>query len=244
MKLGLERFIKDTNPSFEFNWHHIVQCNLVDEWLMNNIKNLLILAPPRSSKTELISRMLPVYLDNILSKNQSVLHLTYSSSLSDKLKRNYYKTCGRSINNPYESIVKFSGVGCSLSSRFNYIIMDDLIKSMQDACSKKYMEALHKWYDCEVLTRLTHDGKQIMISSHYPNDLASKIMKSDNPNWTIIKFPFISEIESDYRPAGKVLWERMLSIGQVEKDIEIQLGKPYFITLYQQEDPMPSIRIY
>lgn len=245
MSINFKRFIKNINPIFEFNWHHNVQCELIDNWLNNNIKHLMILAPPRSSKTELVSRMLPIYLDTILSENKKVLHLTYSNSQSDMLRREYYRKCGYRLGDASDSIVKFHGVGCSLSSKFDYIIMDDPIKSMSDANSSIYMDKLWNWYISEVLTRLDFNGKLLMISSHYLNDIQSKIITTNDPNWTIAKFPLISEKDDNlFRERNEVLWNRILPLNRTPRELEKTIGKFAFTTLYQQEDPKSTILTY
>ena len=244
MKLGFASFVKDTNPSFEFNWHHEVQCELIDRWIVNDIKHLMILAPPRSSKTELVSKMLPIYLDSILASKQKVLHLTYSGSMSEELKRSYLRNCKYRLNNSNSSIVKFHGCSCSLSSSFNYIIMDDIIKSMRDATDPSFMIRLWNWYNNDVLTRLCLDGKLLTISSHYPNDLSSKIMCNDSSWWYRAKFPFVSEETNLFRKSGEVLWNRMLPISQSPIDTENKIGKFNFTTLYQQKDLEANIKIY
>jgi len=235
---GFKKFVQYRNSLFEFNWHHELQCELIDKWINNDIKHLMILAPPRSSKTELVSRMLPTYLDDMLSENKKVLHLTYSSSMSDELRRSYYKNCNYKLNNANNSIVRFSSVGYSLSSRFDYILMDDIGKPFDKN------EKLLNWYNSDVLTRLGFEGKQLMIATHYTGDLPSKIIATNNLDWTVVKFPFVADKSSIYREFGKVLWDRMLPIGLTAKDIENKVGKLYYTTLYQQEDPKPCIEIY
>lgn len=241
MYISFKNFIIEKNPSFEFNWHHDVQCRLIDDWLNDDIKHLMILAPPRSSKTKLMSRMLPWYLNEVISRDKKILHLTYSSTLSKELKIEYYKNCGYRLDNICDSIVKFHGTECSLSSRFDYIIMDDIEKhssSLLHSCA-----TIQNYYNNDILTRLGHDGKQLLIASHFINDLPSAIIKANDANWTIVKFPLISKEKTPFRHKGEVLWNRMILHRSID-DIKKSCGNACFTTLYQQDDPESIIMIY
>jgi hypothetical protein len=175
------RFSK-INPSFEFNWFNRIEISGIEEWINKHVQNICILAPPRSYKTTIASIMLPKFLSDKYPERK-ILVLTYGQSRAEDLKRNFIRA-----NSNTERVV-FSSVGCCLSSQFDFIIMDDLIKSKLDAENLEFQNKLWNWYYSDVLTRLTHNGKQLIMATQWTeNDLHNKILKTQD-NWMLIKLP-------------------------------------------------------
>jgi len=56
---GLLNFTCYTKRDFEVNWHHRVLCRYLNAFVRGQISRLLIQAPPRHGKSELVSRRLP-----------------------------------------------------------------------------------------------------------------------------------------------------------------------------------------
>lgn len=48
-----------TKPDYETNWHHVYVCRKLDAFLAGRIRRLMLFQPPRSGKSELVSRRLP-----------------------------------------------------------------------------------------------------------------------------------------------------------------------------------------
>lgn len=59
---SLLRFAHFTRPYYKANWHHRALCDKLDAFAEGKIKKLMVFAPPRSGKSELVSRCLPAYL--------------------------------------------------------------------------------------------------------------------------------------------------------------------------------------
>jgi len=55
-------FITYTMPEYEVNWHHRVMCEYLDKFARLEIKRLMIFAPPRHGKSQIVSRHLPAYI--------------------------------------------------------------------------------------------------------------------------------------------------------------------------------------
>ena len=51
-----------TYPGYAGNWHHRLICSYLDLFVAGEIKRLMIFAPPRSGKSELVSRRLPAFI--------------------------------------------------------------------------------------------------------------------------------------------------------------------------------------
>lgn len=61
-KKGLLNFTRYTFPTYEVNWHHEVMCDFFDRFIAGEIRRLMLFAPPRFGKSELMSRRLPAYI--------------------------------------------------------------------------------------------------------------------------------------------------------------------------------------
>lgn len=75
-----------TFPTFEVNWHHRLLCDYLTRFAFGEIKRLLIFAPPRHTKSELVSRRLPAFIFG-LNPNASIIAASYSSDLAIRMNR-------------------------------------------------------------------------------------------------------------------------------------------------------------
>src|SRR3990170_2556200 len=51
-----------TFAAYQVSWHHIVLCDYLDRFVDGDITRLMVLMPPRHSKSEHVSRRLPAYI--------------------------------------------------------------------------------------------------------------------------------------------------------------------------------------
>lgn len=83
---GLLNFTAYTKPDFEISWHHRLMCRYLNQLADGTITRLLITAPPRHTKSELMSRRLPAYL---LGRNPDleVISASYNAKLAQRMNR-------------------------------------------------------------------------------------------------------------------------------------------------------------
>ena len=112
-----------------------------------------------------------------------------------------------------------AGVGGGITGMSaDYIIVDDPIKSRDDANSAVYRDKLWDWYT-DVLQTRKHNGTGILLTltRWHEDDLASRLLKKmkDDPaadQWEVISLPAImDDLEEkhpeDPRNLGEALWE-------------------------------------
>jgi hypothetical protein len=234
-----EEFVRKTNPNFRFQWYHKVQCEFIDHWMKNALQNLMFLAPPKSSKTELLARMLPLYIDKV-KPDARILVVTYSDAMAESLERDFMRRHGHINTN-----VLFIGVGNPLTGiGADYIIIDYQMRP-QDVKSVVLRNKIWDWYNNTLLTRRkSTKSKLIMIMSHYEDDLSSRILNCPGmaKEWACIKFPFVATEDTKYRKCGDILMQ-----GFTKEDVEKMkqdIGYIYFTSLLQQEDPVPKRATY
>lgn len=83
---GILNFTCYTFPEFEVNWHHREMCRVLNRFIAGEFKRLIVCQPPRTGKSELVSRRLPAYL---LGKNpdMKIVAASYSASLASAMNR-------------------------------------------------------------------------------------------------------------------------------------------------------------
>lgn len=83
---NLLAFTKFTMPRFHINWHHRVMCNRLDRFIRGEIPRLMVFMPPRSGKSELVSRRLPAFLFGV-NPDETIISASYSDSLASMMNR-------------------------------------------------------------------------------------------------------------------------------------------------------------
>ena len=79
-----------THPGYRLNWHHRLICRKLDAFIAGRIKRLIITAPPRTGKSELVSRRMPaaIFGRNPRAKIISTSHgAKYASKLNRDVQR-------------------------------------------------------------------------------------------------------------------------------------------------------------
>ncbi len=85
-KASLLDFTTFTKPDYKVNWHHRVVCEHLDRFVAGDIKRLMIFAPPRSGKSELVSRRLPAYILG-RSPDATIIATSYGADLARRMNR-------------------------------------------------------------------------------------------------------------------------------------------------------------
>lgn len=75
-----------TYPDYQPNWHHELLCRYLDAFAYGRIRRLMIFAPPRSGKSELVSRRLPAFMLG-LNPDMQIIASSYSADLASRMNR-------------------------------------------------------------------------------------------------------------------------------------------------------------
>jgi predicted phage terminase large subunit-like protein len=103
--------------------------------------------------------------------------------------------------------VRAAGVGAGITGfGGDLIIIDDPVKSREEAESLAYRDRVWDWYTDDLYTRLEPDGAIILIMTRWhEDDLAGRILASeDGPNWTVACLPAEAEVDD---PLGREIGE-------------------------------------
>lgn len=134
-----------------------------------------------------------------------------------------------------------AGVGTGIAGfRANVGLIDDPIRSRQDADSELIRDRIWDWYINDFCTRLVPGARKILIQTRWhEDDLAGRALNHEN--WHVISLP-AEAIENDPlgRKPGEWLWsDGEYGYGQQLEDLKTKTPARTWSALYQQS-PAPE----
>jgi hypothetical protein len=191
---------------------------------------LMIFLPPRTGKSQLVSRALPAF---ILGHHPTweIICATHGQELADDLGRYVrsivnapaYKTLfpetivatgsnaadrlDTTLRGGYRSV----GRGGSLTGRGGHVIvLDDVIKDDTEADSLTIQEGLRRWYFTTARTRLAPGGGIIIIQTLWSlNDLPLFLIEQESEpgadKWCVYKYPAVATQDEPHRKKDEAL---------------------------------------
>lgn len=250
--LSFDEWLEKTQPLLEWQVKHLVyiRCKLIDV-VEGRIKKLMIFTPPRHGKSQQNTISLPAwYLERWPDKR--VIIGAYNSTLAEKFSRKARKltraklSTERTAVDDWETIhgggLRAVGVGGGITGMGgNLILIDDPVKSREEANSPRYREKCWDWYTDDLYTRLEPGGAIVLTMTRWhDDDLAGRILASeDGPNWQVVYLPaFADHNDILGRQPGEALWPERYDETALN-EIRSILGAQSFNALYQQ-NPIPD----
>lgn len=242
--------------------------DLLDETLMRvsngELKRVIVTMPPRHGKSERVSKKFPAWH---IGRNpgDEIILASYSVDLSRGFSRIARDTLTANLsvfdvkvdpnNQSAESWgteghrggCTAAGVGGPITGKGARIaIIDDPVKNAEEANSEVMREKVWEWYQSTLYTRLTPDGRIIVVMTRWhEDDLVGRLLKKERDEikegthvgerWTVINFPALAE-DNDYlgRQPGEPLWPEFGFDAKRLEQIKSDVGSYVFNALYQQ----------
>lgn len=274
---------KENTPHFTWDWPHLL---LIDSYLhkvtAGDIDKIMFFTPPRHGKSEKVTVRYPAWR---LERDPTlrVIVGAYSQTLANKFSRKTRKIVAqnmplsdsRTAVDDWETYVDPSsphdpgglravGVGGGITGQGgNLIVVDDPVKSREEANSEVYREKVYDWYTDDLYTRLEPGGAIIIIMTRWhEDDLAGRILTSeDGSNWTVVRLPALAESQFDRdvyfekvnreagqgdllsRKVGQALCPQRFDEDKLY-EIKTVLGPIGFEALYQQNPTLAEGEIF
>jgi predicted phage terminase large subunit-like protein len=203
--------------------HHRLIASELQSVAMGRIRRLMILAPPGSAKTTYASRLFPAWYF-AFRPGSSIIGTSHTQELSEtnsghvmRFVRENAATLGYDLVNDAKGRW-VSNNGCSylagsvgsaiLGFRANIAIIDDPIRSKQDADSETARESTWQWFTNDLLSRLTPDWAVILIATPFhEDDLMGRLMRVQAEDWRVLRLPALAEDDDPLgRQPGQPLW--------------------------------------
>lgn len=219
------------------------------------VNRLMLFMPPRHGKSELVTvryaawRLARDPRTNIIigSYNQKLAN-RFSKKIMRLAKQNGRLSKGKHAADEWETMlgggVKAVGVGAGITGfGGGLVIIDDPVKSREQADSRTYREKTWDWYKDDIYTRLEPGGAVILIQTRWhDDDLAGRLLKDmerGGEKWEVIRLPAFAEAlqpgENDPlgRNEGDALWPERFD-RETLLATKRRLGSRSFASLYQQ----------
>ena len=235
-------FVKHVWPEFIEGKHHKKIADKFNKLASGEIKRLIINMPPRHTKSEFASYLLPSWMVG-RRPNLKIIQTTHTTELAIRFGRKA-KTL---IDSPeYQSVFKTrlredsqaagkweteqggeyyaAGVGSAITGRGADLLIIDDPHSEQDALNVTALERAYEWYTSGPRQRLQPGGAIVVVMTRWNmKDLTGMLLKAQkelkSDQWEIIEFPAIM-------PSGKPVWPEYWKLEELEGvKASISIGK-------------------
>jgi predicted phage terminase large subunit-like protein len=243
-------------PHYIISRHNKLIAEKLEAVERREITRLLITAPPRHSKTMTVVEGFGSWYFGRNPTHQ-IIYTTFSSEKAEDhglavknlmLDENYPVIFPDSIL-AHDSKAKsklattqgghfFSvGVGGAIVGRgADLYIMDDLLKSREEADSPSMLRKIEHWYRSVVYTRLMPNAVMVFITTRWnKDDLAGVLLRSDQ-RWELLELKAVCEDTNKdplHREVGEALWPDRYPIHVLE-DIKQTIQTREWTAQYQQ----------
>ena len=247
-------FVNRCWPEFIGGRHHKIMANAFERVVNGECKRLIINMPPRHTKSEFASYLLPAWFLGkypnkkvIQSSNTGELAVGFGRKVRNLVDSETYKTifpnlelqqdskaAGRwntSKGGDYFAI----GVGGTVTGKgANLLIIDDPHSEQEAALAASNPDVFDKvteWYTSGPRQRLQPGGAIVIVMTRWAQrDLTGQVLKAaaarGGEQWEVIEFPAIM-------PSGKPLWPEFWELSELEA-LRQELPNAKWQAQYQQ----------
>lgn len=258
-RLSPASFALAVSPGFLLPPH----IDLLDRAIVETIEvgaRLIVEMPPRHGKSELGSRYTPAWFLGtysgrrvMLCSAEGELATGFGRRARDLLLEHGQSVFGVRVRSDSAAADRWdiagwnggmlaAGIGGSITGRgADLLIIDDPVKSVEDAESATMRERTWEWYCGTALTRLEPGAAVIVIMTRWhEDDLGGRILDNDRGEWRVLRLPALAEEDDPLgRAPGEPLWPERYSVDELERR-KRDVGRRVFAAEYQQR-PVPPV---
>jgi len=226
LKLGLKLSEKKTKTKVHDDFLSFVK------HVWPEIKRLIINMPPRHTKSEFASFLLPAWMVG-RKPDLKIIQTTHTTELAIRFGRKaktlmddpiYKQVFQTRLREDSQAAGKWetaqggeyyaAGVGSAITGRGADLLIIDDPHSEQDALNMTSMERAYEWYTSGPRQRLQPGGAIVLVMTRWNmKDLTGMLLKSQkelkSDHWELIEFPAIL-------PSGKAVWPEYWNIKELE----------------------------
>jgi len=229
-------FVHHVYENFIEGKHHRVIAKKLEAVARGELKRLIINMPPRHSKSEFASYLMPAWflgrnpkLKIIQATHNTELAVRFGRKVRDLIDDPEYKTIfpNTNLKEDNKGAGKWgtdkgaeyfaAGVGAAITGRGADLLVIDDPHSEQDALSESAFDNAYEWYTSGPRQRLQPGGAIIIVMTRWgKKDLTGRLLAQQggdlmSDKWDVVEFPAI--LPSD-KPLWPEFWEKdaLLSI--------------------------------
>ena len=217
-------FVKHVYDGFIEGSHHKQVAKQFEKLSVNRGSRIIVNMPPRHTKSEFASYLLPAWLIGknpalkiILTTHRAELAVRFGRKVRNLMEMEIYKQIFPDVDLKADSKAAgrwetgqggeyyAAGVGGAITGRGADLLIIDDPHSEQDALSETAMENAYEWYTSGPRQRLQPGGSIVVVMTRWSlKDLTGKLIRAQasdvmSDQWDIVEFPAIL-------PSGNLLW--------------------------------------
>lgn len=249
----------EVSPNMRWDWPHLafirqklepritdLEAALHGEVTEHPHRHLILSVPPRHGKSEQVTVRLPAYLLERWPQLRCIVG-AYNATLAQEFSRKTRRIAAprvklaadRAAANDWQTVrgggLLAVGVGGGVTGRgAHLIVIDDPVKSREEAESEAYRARVWSWFTDDIYTRLEPGGIIILIMTRWhEDDLAGRIQRSDFAgDFEVVNLPAEAEYGDPLgRPVGAALCPDRFNTETLAR-LRTVLGRSYY-ALYQ-----------
>ncbi len=185
---------------------------------------LMVFMPPGSAKSTYTSDLFPPWflaqapdLSIIAASNTADLAQSFSRRVRSRV-REHGATLGYRLDREAEELwtttnggqYRAAGVGGVITGlRADLAVIDDPIRSREDADSETRRNRVWEWFNDDLTTRLRPGAGIVLVQTRWhEDDLAGRLLERERGRWRVLSLPAIAEDADDPlgRAPGAPLW--------------------------------------
>lgn len=225
-QVSLAAFIDYRRPGYAPAAHHRLLIDKLEAVERGEIQRLMVCMPPGSAKSTYASIEFGAWY---LGRNpaHSVLAASHTQELAERFGRRVRNIVASketkavfdvAVSDDSSSAGRWdtskggeyfaAGVGGSITGRrADLALIDDPVKSREDADSERSRDRAWDWYTNDLLTRLKPGARQIVVMTRWhEDDLGGRILERERDRWTLIELA-MEAMPGD--PLGRAVGERL-----------------------------------
>lgn len=203
-RAGFAPFVLFTTPNYKMGWVHREICETLEKFLQDvrdgKSPRLMISMPPRSGKSELVSRKFPAYAFGV-DPDLQIIATSYGADMAQRFNRDVQRVIDNDLykaafpdtslnagksNNSKGAYIRTSdlfeivghtgsyrscGVGGGITGMgADILIIDDPVKDRKSANSATVRQSIYEWYTSTAYTRLSPGGGVIVMCTRWHVD--------------------------------------------------------------------------
>ena len=235
-------FTKHVWPEFIEGKHHKIIAEKFNRLAKGEVKRLIINMPPRHTKSEFASNLLPAWMVG-RKPDLKIIQTTHTTELALRFGRKaknlidspeYQQLFKTRLKEDSQAAGKWeteqggeyyaAGVGSAITGRGADLLIIDDPHSEQDALNVDALEKAYEWYTSGPRQRLQPGGAIVVVMTRWSmKDLTGALLKSQKElkadQWEVVEFPAIL-------PSGKPVWPGYWKLAELESvKASLSVGK-------------------
>ena len=262
-RTSLIEYTKATFPLYDAASHVREIASYLEAIERRETDRLIIVEPPRHGKSLLVSQRFPAWWLG-RSPTEEVIHCSYGGELAtgfgrrlrnlmmSQEHRSIFPGCELAVDSKaantwhtsQDGVYIAAGVGGAITGRgADLLLIDDPVKSREEAESETMRNRTWDWYLNDAYTRLMPGGVVVIVSTRWhEDDLVGRLLKEQShggDQWTVLHHPAINT-------EGEALWPEKFTmpiLERIRKVLTVTKGANAWQSLYQG-DPAPDQGTY